>query len=121
MFDASKLRTGTVWGKDDGAEFCIAGRTPDGKPVTFVIRGFAGGTVQSVTDAGAPSAAAELLGKGVRFIAKAYGKKMGGWRGQWIIPLDALGLKAKTGVKVPFNLSVFRSEDEVWVAYHGLI
>ena len=54
MFEASKLRTGTAWGKDDGAEFCIAGRTPDGKPVTFVIRGFAGGTVQSVTDAGAP-------------------------------------------------------------------
>jgi hypothetical protein len=119
MFEASKVRTGTVWGKDDGAEFCIAGRTPDGKPVTFVIRGFAGGTVQSVTDAGAPSAAAELLGKGVRFIAKPYGKAMGGWRGQWMIPLDALGLKAKTGVKVPFNLSVFRSEDEVWRCWEG--
>jgi hypothetical protein len=119
MFDVSKLRTAAAWGKDDGAEFCIAGRTRDGRAVTFVIRGFAGGTVQSVADAGAPPPAAELLGKGVRFIAKPYGKNMGGWRGQWIIPLDALGLKPAPGRKVPFNLGVFRSEDQVWRCWEG--
>jgi hypothetical protein len=119
MFEASKLRSGTAWGKDDGAEFCIAGRTSDGRPATFVIRGFAGGAVQSVIDAGASPAAAERLGQAVRFIARPYGKAMGGWRGQWIIPWDALGLKAAPGAKVPFNLGVFRSEDEVWRCWEG--
>jgi hypothetical protein len=121
MFDASKLRTGTAWGKDDGAEFCIAGQTSEGKPVAFMIRGFAGGTVQRVTDAGASFAAAERLGNDVRFIAKPYGKTMGGWRGQWIIPLDALGLKAASDLKARFNFGVFRSEDEVWRCWEGTL
>jgi hypothetical protein len=120
-FDVSKLRKGTAWGQDDGAEICIAGKTPDGKPATFVVRGFAGGAAQSVTDAGAPAEAGECLGKEVRFAAKTYGKVMGGWRGEWAIPLAALGLKPEPGMKVPFNLAVFRSEDGVWRCWEGTL
>ena len=53
-------------------EICIAGQTPDGKPATFVIRGYAGGAVQSATDAGAPAEAAARLGKEVRFAGQAH-------------------------------------------------
>ncbi len=120
-FDVSKLRDGTAWGKDDGAEICIAGTTPDNKPATFVLRGFPGGTMQSLTDAGAPPEAAQRLGQGVRFAAKVYGRTRGGWRGEWAIPLDALGLKPEPGLKVPFNLAVYRSEDEVWRCWEGTL
>jgi hypothetical protein len=121
MFEADKLTTGTKWGKDDGAEVCIAGKTPDGKPVTFVIHGFANGTFESVTLAGAPADAAERLGKVVHFAAKPYGKTRGGWRCEWAIPWDALGLKPAPKQKIAFNLGVRRIEDSVWRCYEGTL
>ena len=120
-FDATKVSLGTAWGKDDGAEIAIAGKAPDGKPATFVLRGFAGGVLQSAVDAGAPADAAERLGTAVRFAAKAYGKTRGGWRGEWAIPFEALGLKPEPGLKVPFNLSVYRGEDGVWRSWEGTL
>jgi hypothetical protein len=117
-FDVTKLRPGSAWGKDDGAEVCIAGVQG-----TFVLRGFADGTIQSVTEADAPVDAAERLGQAVRFAAKPYGKtredRKSGWRGEWAIPFDALGLKPAPGLRIAFNLGVFRAEDEVWRYLEG--
>lgn len=121
MFEAAKLRAGTAWGKDDGAEVCVAGKTADGRPATFVVRGFSSGTVQSVADAGAPTDAAERLGKAVRFAAKPYGKAQGGWRGEWAIPWEALGIRPAPGLKIAFNLGTFRAEDEVWRCWEGTL
>jgi len=121
VFQAGKLRGGTAWGADDGAEISIGGRTLEGQPVSFVARGFAGGACQSVTDAGAPVSAAERLGKEVRFAAKTYGKASGGWRGEWAIPFEALGVKPAPGLKVAFNLAVYRSEDDVWRCWEGTV
>ncbi len=121
MFDPAKMRRGTRWGYDDGAEVCIAGKTPAGRPATFVIHGFACGKVESVTDAGAPAADAERLGKAVRFATKNWKKWGGGWYGEWAIPWDALGLKPTPGLKVAFNLGAFRSEDEVWTCWEGTL
>jgi hypothetical protein len=120
MFDGTKLRKGSTWGQDDGAEICIAG-----DKAVFVLRGFADGTIQSVTDGGAPSEATERLGKAVRFVAKPYGTTRGGrksgWRGEWAIPFDALGLKPVPGVKVAFNLAIFRAEDEIQRCLEGTL
>jgi hypothetical protein len=120
LFDVNKLRKGAVWGQDDGAEVCIAG-----DKATFVVRGFADGTVRSVTDAGASAEAAERLGQAVRFAAQPYGKTKGdvegGWRGEWAIPFDALGLKPAPGLKVPFNLGIFRAEDGVRRSLEGTL
>ena len=44
-YEINKLRKGVAWGKDDGAEIAIAGHSPDGRPATFVIRGYPNGTV----------------------------------------------------------------------------
>ena len=121
MFDVAKLRRGTAWGKDDGAEIALAGTAPDGKPAVFVLRGFAGGALQSVTEAGAPAEAAARLHQAVLFAAKPYGKGRGGWRGEWAIPLESLGLKPSPGQIVPFNLAVFRAEDEVWRCWEGTL
>ena len=120
-FDVTKLRDGTVWGEDDGAEIAVAGSKTDGQPVTFVLRGYPGGKLQSVTDAGASPEDAERLGKAVQFAAKAYGKTRGGWHAEWSIPWKALGLKPEAGKKIPFNMSVYRSADDIWRSWEGTL
>ena len=118
LFDIGKLSKGAVWGKDDGAEVCIAG-----EKATFVLRGFADGTCVSVADAGASTEAAATLGKAAHFAAKPYGKTKGdwksGWRCEWAIPFEALGIKPVSGAKVAFNLGLYRAEDGVWRCLEG--
>jgi hypothetical protein len=120
LFDIAKLRKGSIWGQDDGAEICIAGDKG-----AFVIRGFANGTAQSVTDGGASAEAAARLGSTVRFVAKTYGRFKGdwksGWRGEWAIPLDALGIKPSPGLKVGFNIGIYRAEDGVRCCLEGTL
>jgi hypothetical protein len=120
-FDVSTLGTGKVLGEDDGAEVSISGNAPDGRPVTFVMRGFPDGTVESVPDAGAPADAARRLGEAVGFVAKPYGKTRGGWRSEWSLPFESLGIDPKPGLKIPFNLAVYRSEDQVWRLWEGTL
>jgi hypothetical protein len=116
MFDVTKLTTGSKWAKDDGAEVCIAG-----KEGTFVIHGFPNGTSESVTLAGVLADAAARVGKAVRFAAKPYGTTRGGWRCEWAIPFDALGLKPVPGMKVAFNVGIHRTEDGVWRCVEGTL
>ena len=120
--EPEKLRKGSTWGEDDGAEVCITGKTPDGEPATFIVRVYAGGETESATDAGVSAEAAGRLENDVRFAAKVWKMRGGGgWRGEWAIPLDAMGLKPTPGLKVPFNLCVFRSECEEWVCWEGTL
>jgi hypothetical protein len=121
VFEADKLRSGTAFGQDDGAELCLAGKTSDGKPAIFVLRGYAGGAVQSVTDGGAPAADAARLGQTVQFATKKFGKNHGGWRSEWSIPWTALGLKPAPGLKIACNLGVYRSEAGSWRCLEGTL
>lgn len=118
LFDPAKLSKGSVWGHDDGAEICIAGEQN-----TFVVRGFANGTLDSVTNAGASADSAARLGQAVHFAAKPYGAGQGdrkkGWCGEWAIPFDVLGLKPKPGLIVAFNLAVYRAEDDTTLCLEG--
>lgn len=116
-FDVTQVRTGSVWGVDDGAEVCVQGVGTDGKPVAFVLRGYAGGTIQSIADGGASAA----LGTTARFVGKVYGKTRGGWRGEWSIPFEALGFKPAVGQKIPFNLCVVRTEDGIRRCLEGTL
>jgi len=120
MFDINQLSRGGRWGQDDGAEICIAGAQG-----TFVLRGFADGTLKSVMDAGVSDEAAARLGQTTRFTAKPYGKTKGdwksGWRGEWAIPFEALGIKPVKDGKVAFNLGVYRAEDGVWRCLEGTL
>ncbi|MDP6355046.1 MAG: right-handed parallel beta-helix repeat-containing protein [Planctomycetota bacterium] len=113
---ASRVTRGSEWRKDDGAEVCIRGKTPGGKPVVWVVRGFAGGAYRSSTEAGTPEATSKALGRSVRFRA-FIGKA--GWQGEWAIPLKALGVTIAANVRVPFNLGIFRSESGEWVNWIG--
>jgi len=124
LFGPAKVTTNSVWGTDDGVEICIAGRTPEGQPATYVVRGFAGGALRSATDAGAPAAAAERLAKETRFTVKSVGGPGGalfgkGWRGEWAIPLAALGIKPEPGLKIGFNMAAYYSEFGEWHCWEG--
>lgn len=125
MFGPAKVSTNSVWGKDDGVEICIAGKTPDGKPATFIVRGYPCGALQSGTDAGAPADAAERVGKATRFAAGSipgpgglFGK---GWRGEWAIPFAALGLNPATDRRAAFNMAAFYSEFGEWHCWEGTL
>ncbi len=126
MFGPAKVSTNSVWGKDDGVEICIAGKTPDGKPATFVVRGYACGALQSSTDAGAPADAAERLGKATRFAARSIPGPRGalfgrGWRGEWAIPFARLGLVPAPNLKISFNMGAFCSEFGEWHCWEGTL
>jgi hypothetical protein len=118
LFDIGKLSKGGRWGQDDGAELCVAGDKG-----TFILRGFADGTSASVSDAGVSPEAADKLGRATTFVAKPYGKSKGdwksGWRGEWAIPFEALGVAPAAGRKVGFNLGIYRAEDGVWRCLEG--
>lgn len=123
LFSGDTLREGNAWRQDDGIEIAIEGRS-DGKPVTFVVRGFAGGASQSSTDAGAPADAAARLAKATRYAAHVARTKAGfgsKWTAEWAIPLDALGLAARPGEKIPFNVSSFRSQHAEWACWEGTL
>jgi hypothetical protein len=120
-FDASKLSSGAAWGRDDGAELAIAGKSAGGQAVIYVVRGYPGGALESTGEAGAPAADAERLAAGLKFGAKPYGKARGGWRAELAVPWKTLGQKPEAGLKMPFNLTVYRSQDDVWRCWEGTL
>lgn len=119
MFETENIRKGNTWAKDDGMEISIGGFTNKSKPMTFVIRTFVDGTIQSITAAGADVLSAAKLGKGVRFVSKIAEKPRKGWSGEWAIPLEALGLKPTPELKVTFNMCAYVNEYEKWHCWEG--
>ena len=104
---------GQAWGKADGMEFALAvargpGSQDAGKP--FVLRGYADGRLESVTDGGATAADAERLARAVRYTARL--DRPAAWTAQWHIPLAALDLNPKeTLLPLLAQITVFRSAD----------
>ena len=111
---AKTVTKGGAWRTDDGAEVCLAGKTADGKPVTWVVRGYANGACWVSSEAGTPEKVCRELQKKVRYAAKVTD---GEWQGEWHLPLAALGIAPKG--RVPFNLGAFRSSTREWMNWVG--
>ena len=109
-----RISKGSAWRTDDGAEVCITGKTPDGKPATWVVHGFASGAFELSDEAGVPAATNAALQAGVAFTSSITAS---GWQGIWRLPLKALGIR--TDAPVPFNLGVYRSEERQWINWIG--
>jgi hypothetical protein len=120
MFDAAKISQGDNWGKDDGIEISIGG-FDNSKPAVFIIHSFVDGTVKSITDAGVTATAAQRLGKGLQYISKIMEKPRKGWIGEWAIPLNAMGIKPTTDLKVPFNICAYVNEYDKWHCWEGTL
>ena len=123
VFDPSNILKGSVWEKNDGIELAISGDSGKGKLVTDVLRIYSDGTIQSLTLAGASEEAAKRLEKSVRYIAAMKPKQRngGGWICELAIPLDVLKIKPVSGVKIPFNLSVWCNEYGNWHCWEGTL
>lgn len=120
MRNPGLISRGSVWGKDDGLEVSIAGKTSGGVPAIFVVRLYSDGTVQSITDAGAPASSAMLLGKEIRIVTKNQKPtRGGGWSCEWAIPFKALGLKPVPGQKIAFNMCAYVNEYDNWHYWEG--
>ena len=116
LADRAKLVLGDAWGDVDAAEVCfrdLSGPTPG---PTFVVHGFANGKVECVTEAGAPVAAVEALAGAVRFAALIEAHQ---WRGEWVLPLAAAGIRAAAGAKLGLNFGVRRLQPAEWLQWRG--
>ena len=114
--DHQRTGKGDQWGKDDAVEVALAGVDAAGKPVTWILRGFAGGALRSETAGGASDDAAKALLEKVRYKSDI---RRNDWRSEWIIPLDALGVPFTSDTPLPFNITVWRSENEQFRQYAG--
>jgi hypothetical protein len=112
----TQVSKGESWGTDDGAEICIRDASGTQAGATFVIHGFASGKHECTTDGGAPDDASQKLDKAVKFTAKAGNKS---WTGEWSIPLSALGVNYKPGIKLGFNIGAWRSDNSEWIVWRG--
>ena len=104
-----------VWVKSDGAEVCfrLRGNT---QPPIFVLHGFPNGECQSVTEAGAPEAAAAALGKAARYAAQVGAQS---WTAEWLIPLAEVGIEYRPELTLDFNLGVRRLATKEWIVWAG--
>ncbi|MBT3379993.1 MAG: right-handed parallel beta-helix repeat-containing protein [Lentisphaerae bacterium] len=114
--DAATLKLGTEWTVDDAAEICFQDLSDATPGPIFVVHGFASGTHESVTEAGASVSAATAVGAAVRFAART---GEGNWQGQWTVPLKAAGITYKPGCKLAFNLGIRRTETDEWIQWCG--
>ncbi len=114
--DVGALKLGTKWTVDDAGEVCFRDLSGNQPGPTFVLHGFAAGSHESATEAGASAAAAKALGEAVRFTASV---GEGSWTGIWTIPLAAAGIQYRPGLELGFNLGVRRTETDEWIQWVG--
>ncbi len=121
MFNKDNINLGNSWEKDDAVEISLGGYYK-GDSVTYVIRSYVNGSIQSITDAGVSDTAAQKLEKRVRYVSKIMEKSnKEGWVGEWAIPLKLLGLNPKSDLKIPFNMCAFVNEYDCWHCWEGTL
>jgi hypothetical protein len=116
--DAQALKRGKAWGKDDGIEVCFVDAKGAQPTFSYSLHGFCGGEFESVTDGQATPEAAARLGRDVRYAAAVEGNT---WTGEWAIPLEAADTGIVPGLRLAFNLCVYRSESNEWVLWAGTL
>ncbi len=111
------MKAGEHWGQDDGMEVCMRLASAKNDPA-LVLHGFPSGHSASDDQAGASADAVAKLAASTRFAAKVGAD---GWTGEWAIPLAAAGLAYEPGLKLAFNMGVFRSETGEWIIWQGAL
>lgn len=114
--DPARLKLGQTWEQDDAAEICLRDQSGATAGPTFVVHGFANGHYESVGNGGAPPAAAQALGSAVRFGARLKGQQ---WTGEWSVPLDAIGVACRPGLRLGFNAGIRRTQGGEWIQWIG--
>jgi hypothetical protein len=116
--DSKKLKLGSAWGTDDGAEVCFQDVSSVSSGPVFVLHSFASGKFESSTEAGAPDNPVKKLGSAVKYTARVSATQ---WTGEWSIPLSAAGIQYKPGLKLAFNTGVNRTQTSEWIIWVGAL
>ncbi|MBT3378848.1 MAG: hypothetical protein HN742_40980 [Lentisphaerae bacterium] len=114
-----KATRGHRWGRDDGVEIALApARTADlpARMTPVVLRGYADGSFESVTDSGLAEDSAALAGAGVVYAAARLGR--GAWSAEWQIPLAGLGVDfSETNWPILAHITVRTPTGDHWVGW----
>ena len=107
-------RSAVIQNEAPGVELVVEGKRADGKPVTYVLRGFSDGTLDSLTVGGASEVEAKAFGEATKYAA-AVDKKL--WRSEWAIPFAALRFAPSDKAVLPLNVTVYRSENNAFIQF----
>lgn len=109
------LRTGGMWGQGDAVEIAVKNLAVGKDAPIMVLRGFAGGKVESSDEAGAPPSVVHKVLAGVEYKATQAGA--GRWVAEWRIPFAALGISPALPVELAANLSVRKTATDQWLMW----
>lgn len=110
-------KLGREWGVDEGIELAVEGKA-GGEKTLYVLHGFSDGTCVPAEVAGTNAARSAEFAKAVQYAA---GVEKNLWRSEWAVPLSALGISPGEKILVSFNLTAYRSEDDVYAQYAGTL
>jgi hypothetical protein len=113
----SPLSVANTWGQDDAVEIAIRNPAGGANAPIVILRGYPNGHFESSGEAGAPADVVTRATQGVRFAAAA--PKAGEWSAEWVIPLASLGIDPAKAGRLPFNISVRRAGDGLWLEWCG--
>ncbi len=116
------LKIGRQWGSDDAVELAFDVAPPKaggaaGQPVILLLRGFASGEFQSSDESGAPAAVVRRAAEGVTYKARVVDAVR--WTAEFRIPFAALGIDPAKQPRLPFNLSVRKTAENLWQMWAG--
>jgi hypothetical protein len=114
---AKPMQTGAKWAQDDAVEVAIRNPAGGASAPILVLRGYAGGHLESSEEAGAPSAAAQRALQGVEYKPRLVDATR--WTAEWRIPFASLGIDPAKQKRFPFSLSVRKTANNLWLMWHG--
>jgi len=114
-----KATRGHRWGRDDGVEIALAPARSSSLPARIapvVLRGYADGSFESVTDGGLAEDAAARAGESIVYAAARLGK--GVWTAEWRIPFASLGLSPEqTNWPILTHMTARKPNGDHWVGW----
>ncbi|MEI6500208.1 MAG: right-handed parallel beta-helix repeat-containing protein [Armatimonadota bacterium] len=111
------IHTTNQWGQDDAVEVAIRNPLAGKDAPIIVLRGFPNGFFESVGEAGATDAQAKAALQGVQYAGKIVEAKK--WVAEWRIPWASLGVDLSKAATLPFNISVRKTANELWLQWQG--
>ena len=105
------------WGQDDAVEIAVKNPAAGKDAPILVLRGYPNGYFESSAEAGATDAQAKAALQGVQYAGKIVEARK--WTAEWRIPWAALGIDLSKQTTFPFNLSVRKSANELWLQWQG--
>ncbi len=114
--DAKRLKSTGEWGKKDVVEIPFQDVSGEEPGPVLNLYGFPDGHFEGVTEANTPTGLANKLASAVTYAAQIGSDY---WSCEWRIPWAATGIDPRQARKLWFNIGVYKSVSEAWIAWKG--